>query len=194
MSGDSPPVDRRSNRTRRQVLGGLLAGGAIALAGCLGDDDDARDENDNDDDGDEGVEDDDFSLNGRRLSRGLPVQLFDPDTDQLVTEVHYHVQEEFRHWHRVPVEVPSGGTKTAIAEVVDEDQELIPLGEDEEFRLEMRPTDETPDDRVAVDISGDVVRLYGESPGEARLLVEIVRNDDDEVPWQSPELWVEVVE
>lgn len=181
-------MTRHSPLSRRRVLGGLLAGGSLALAGCLGDESDE----DSDDEGD--AVDPELELNGRTLSSGFPMQLFDPETDQLVGEVHYHSDERYRHWHFMPLEVPDGETTTAIAEVIDEDLEVIPVGEDEQFRLEMYPTDDTPEDRLDVDVSGDVVRVRGLSPGEGYLRAALIRNADDELLWQSPALWVQVVE
>ena len=185
-----PRPNRRPPRPSRRQFLGVLSGGIAGFAGCLGDEDDENGDDGNRDD----AVDPELQLNGYTLSSGFPLQLFDPETGQLLGEVHYHSDEQYRHWHFMPFEVPSGGTKTAIAEVVDDELEVIPVGDDEQFRLELYPTAETPDDLVEVDVSGDVVTVRGHSPGSGGLLADLVRTDDDEVLWQSPELWVEVVE
>lgn len=176
-----------SSTSRRQFLAGVAVG-SYALAGCVGGDDDGAD------DGPEELTEEiqeDRKLNGVVLSSSFPIQLFEGRTDDRVAEVHYH--EEFSHWHFMPFEVPLDGYRPVEARIFDSDQEVIPLGPDERFQLEITRAEETPEELVEIEISqGNLVNFHGTGPGEGDLFFDIL--EDDETVWTSPPFTVAVAE
>ena len=175
--------------SRRQFLTGVAVG-SLTLAGCVGDEDDEGGA----DDGPEAVTEEiqeDRKLNGVVLSSSFPVQLFEGNTEDRVAEVHYH--EEYSHWHFMPFEVPLDGFRPVEARFFDSEREVISLGPDERFQLEITRAQETPAGLVEIEISqGNLVNFHGTEPGDGGLFFEII--EDDVTVWTSPPFTVAVVE
>jgi hypothetical protein len=171
---------------RRQYLTGLTAVGTFALAGCL-----ARNggEEEEEDDGEdyEDVEEE-RQLNGRILRSSFPMQLYEFDTDNRVAEVHYHT--EFSHWHYVALEIPLDDYRPLDVRIYTADDEVLALGEDERFHLQITRTEGTPADLVDLEISGSLVNFHGTTAGEGKLLFHLM--EDDETLWTTPPLTVMV--
>lgn len=194
MNGpDSHPTSRADARgsgrldavrpTRRQLLA-TLAGGTLALAGCLGDDDG--------DDDDSGEIPDDIDpglvLNGLVLDSAFPVQLAEAETDRVLADVHYH--PTFRHWHQLPVSVPEGEWRQLRAVVTDHAGERVPLGPDGDLTIEMEPDADTARDLLDIEIDGEFLNLYGDRRGTGEYDFYLV--DDGERVWEAPALAVRV--
>lgn len=173
-------TDIRSSR--RTLLAGVGAGLA-ALAGCVG----------GDGSGDEPAETTDTveearQLDGETLRSYFPIQLYEPDTDNRVAEVHYH--EDFSHWHFVALDVPLDGYRPLDARVYNADDEVIPLGDDEQFHLEITRTEETPADLLEVEVLGSTLNFHGTTSGTGELLLHLAT--DEKRQWTTPPLTVAV--
>lgn len=181
-----------SPRTRRSVLGTLAATGAVGLAGCLGGDGGGSEESDGTDDGGEDYEDveQQRQLDGVIMRSYFPIQLYEPDTDNRVSEIHYH--EEYSHWHFMPFQIPLGGWRPAEARVYNADDEVIPIGSDERFQLAVSRTEQTPADLLEVEITDSLLNFHGLSEERGELVFHIV--DGDETLWTTPRLTVQVGE
>jgi hypothetical protein len=185
-------TSERRGPTRRRVLA-AVAGGVGALAGCLGDGGDGNDDGgDGSDDGsEEPAEEVDEELvleEGVVLNTAFPVRLFDPDSREVVADVHYH--PEFSHWHRMPLSIPSGQWTRYRVRVVDRNDEQIPLGPDGVLTVEMEAADDTPRDIVDIEVDGADVDLYGRRPGVGDYVFALV-NDGERV-WEGSLLSVSV--
>lgn len=178
--------------TRRR-FGGMLAAGAAVVAGCLVDDGDGPAE------ATETV-DPGLRIDGRALSDAHPIELVRPDVeiegrqatgDEFVVNVHWHGDRESSHWHRAPVEVRRGESRTLRVRFVDDDLEELPLGSDEEYQADLSLTEDSPDGFLGFDLDGDLVTFHGESPDEGEVVFELLQ--DGEPRWEAPPLPVEVV-
>jgi len=182
------PTD--SHHPSRRLLLATLAGGVGVLAGCLDGDDGATDDgSDESDDG--GIPDDvdeGLVLDGIVLNTAFPVRLVDPDTEEVLTDVHYHPSA--RHWHRMPLPIPEGEWTQLRVVVRNHEGEHVPLGPGGELTVEMEPGADTPRDLVDVEIDGDLVGLYGRRPGIGEFNLNLVR--DGERVWEAPGLAVRV--
>lgn len=189
MNGSACDRDGPGGRPveRRRVLAGLTSIGVAALAGCLGDGDDGSEEDDEPDDSLEDVEAE-RRLNGEILRSSFPVELFEAGSDEQVAEIHYHT--EFSHWHFQPLEVPLDGFRTVETRLYNVDDEVIPLGEGEQFHLEITRTQDTPEDLVELEINDGIVNFHGTASGEGELVFHVV--DGDERVWTTPTLTVAV--
>ena len=171
---------------RRRFLAGVATGTAL-LAGCLGSDDTSGDEEPDDGDPPDDV-DDQLVLNGLVLDTAFPLRLVDPETDQVLADVHYHT--DFRHWHNMPLSVPAGERTRLRLLVSDHNGEAIPLGEGGELQAETELTPDTPGDLLDIDTDGEYLELYGNRPGDGGYEIFLLK--DDEVVWETPELVVQV--
>jgi hypothetical protein len=173
--------------TRRRVL--VATGGVAALAGCLGGggtDDDGADDN-----GGEPAEEVDEELRlggGLVLNTAFPVRLADPDTEEVVADVHYH--PEFSHWHRMPLSVPLEQQVRYRVVVTDSESQEIPLGPDGELSIEMEPADDTPGDILDYEVEGPIIDMFGTRPGVGEYVFSLVRNGEQ--VWQGSLLTVRV--
>jgi hypothetical protein len=177
----------RLRPTRRQLLGGVAVG-VTAIAGCVGGDDDGGNENSSDDSSsevDEGLVINDEVV----LNSAFPVRLADPDTEEVVANVHYH-SSEFNHWHRMPLTIPLEAWVRYRVVVVDSEDEAVPLGPDGPLSIELEPAEDTPRDIVTYEIDGDSLDLYGRRPGTGDFVFSLV--DDGERIWQGSLLSIRV--
>lgn len=170
-----------NERSRRQFLAGVTAG-SLALAGCLGGDD-AEESEEVPDDTDPGL-----VLNGTVLNSAFPVQLVNPDTNERLTDVHYH--PDFRHWHAMPLSIPYDEPLTVTVRVEDTNRERVPLGENGEVAVAIEPADDTPNQLVDIEIEGDRVELHGNDVGDGAFEFRLVKGD--EVAWEAPPLLISV--
>lgn len=182
MTGDSDAP----TTNRRRFLAGV--GTAGALAGCLGRGGRGGDGTDDEEPDEQDIEEE-RRLNGEVLRSAFPMQLYEGDSDERVAEIHYHT--EFSHWHFMPFEIPLDGYRPVEVRVYNADDEVIPLGPDEQFQLEITRTEGTPADLLELEITqGSLVNFHGESAGEGEILFHLV--DGDETVWTTPPLTVRV--
>ena len=173
---------------RRQLLT-ALAGGVGALAGCLGDDD--GDDGSDGESGDDGIPDDvdeQLVLNGIVLNTAFPVRLVDPDTEEVLADVHYHPSS--RHWHRMPLSIPEGEWTRFRFVVRNHESDHVPLGPDGELSVEVEPGPDTPRDLLDMEVDGEFLELYGRQPGTGEFDVYLTK--DGERVWDAPVLVVRV--
>jgi hypothetical protein len=164
--------------SRRAFLAGLGGASVAGLAGCTG--------------GGSGEEptatpeevEEARQLGGETLRSYFPIRLYEPDTDNRVAEVHYH--EDFSHWHFVAFEVPLDGYRPVEARVYNADDEVIPLGEDEQFHLEITRTEDTSADLLEVEVLGSTLNFHGTSTGRGKLLFHL--SNGEERVWTTPPL------
>lgn len=178
--GDTP------SRRRRELLAGALSVGSVLIGGCLGDDG-------SEEEPDEEVEpeeiEDERRLDGVVLRSFFPAQLFEPNTDNRVSEIHYH--EESSHWHFMPFEIPLDGFRPVDARFFDRNNDTIPIGPEERLSLEITRTEATPADLLEFEITqGTLVNFHGLTEGDGELLFHLV--EDDEQLYTSPPLRVVV--
>lgn len=172
MSRSSNPLPQF---TRRQFVLGAVVGGGIFVAGCSGS------ENEEPDDDDVNPE---LGINGKALSSSFPLELFDPQSDNLIANVHWH--GDFSHWHFGPLEVPRGDPRSVRVQFNDRDMNAIPIGPDETYQVAVHRTGDTPDDLVEVTARDSVVDIRGLSQGQGGLLFGL--EQDGDVVWISPPL------
>jgi hypothetical protein len=176
---------------RRRLLAGAVGAGAL-LAGCTGTGGDAEADEDEDDDTEtEADVDPGLRLNGTVLNSSFPIQLFDPESGEEVSNVHWH-STEYSHWHFVPLEVPHADVRSVEVVFNNRDLEKIPLGPDQTYQLSVYRTEDTPSELLEIEIDGSIIDLHGASRGEGELLFQIRHGDEDETAWTSPPLLVAV--
>lgn len=172
--------------TRRRLLGTLTSAGVVGLAGCVGGSDDS---------GEEPTPTETIHpklrVGDKALTDVFPVQLVDAQSEDVVGEVHWH-GDEFSHWHFQPLEVPLGGFRNVRANFRDRSREPIPLGEDEQYHLDIKPAEESPSGIVRTEVNGNQITLEGTESGTATLIFHLV--SDGERVWTSPLLEVEVAD
>ena len=192
------------DRTRRNVLvtSGTVA--ALAIAGCLGEDDpgdeggnddDYDDEDDydgNDDDNDEtedhdSEDEEDFDHLGV-ADEGFVILDRAHDPHEEAAYIHGD------HWHGSFPSVPVGDNVSLGASVELEDGEDLELGDEYELRVEV--PDDAPEGIVEIDeeehFHGDHVHVYGEEVGITEVVFLIWH--DDHADYRSPPIDVQVVD
>lgn len=186
------PSGRHSKRHaagigRRAFLASIVATGAPSLAGCVG-----GDGGTGGDDGDDGSTPppDELDIGGRYLDPGFPLRVYEPNSDQLVTEYQYH--EGGSHWHFQPLEIPLEASRSMEARFFDQDLNRVAVGPDAEYYLAVRPSEETPADLLDIEVSGDLVTMSGSASGEGDVLFELYRSEDDALVWAPKSLSVTV--
>jgi hypothetical protein len=159
------------------VLAGV--GGLVALAGCLGD---GGGDNGGNGGEDGRAVDEELRLgDGIVLNTAFPVRLADPDTGEVVADVHYH--PDFSHWHRMPLSVPTEQEIRYRVVVTNSEGEEVPLGPDGDLTVGMEPADGTPRDLVDYEIDGAAIDVYGIRPGVGDYVFSLV-NEGERV-WQG---------
>ncbi len=180
--------DRQSPATNRRQLLAALGGVSLALAGCVGGDDGDGGEQGGDasDDG-EDLSDvpEELRLDGVALSSVFPVELFDPDTEEKLSDIHYHSNDDFQHWHQAPLEIPAGEQTRIAVRVNSHDGGTVPLGEDGQLQVELEATDGTSGGFLDIEVNSGVVSLHGDDPGRGLYLVHLIRNG--ERAWTAPD-------
>lgn len=169
-------------RTRRRFLGGLAVGLPATVAGCLGsgggeDEAPARSENPGE-----------LQLAERSLNSNFPLELREPDTEDIVSRVQYH--PEYSHWHRSPLELPRGEWQRLQVTFLDQGREPIPVGDGERYRVALARSEGTPANLVEYEISGDQLRIRGTETGGGNLFFRLLEGET--VQWTTPGLSIRV--
>jgi hypothetical protein len=184
MTGQQP----EHRASRRTLLASLLTAGISGLAGCVGGSDDEQADDDGGDSEDNTEVDEQLQLDGVSLDDTFPIRLYEPNSDNRVAEIHYH--SERSEWHFQPFEVPLDGWRPVEARVFDSNFDEIPVGEDQQFTLNVTRTEETPADLLKVQIDGTLINFNGNTAGDGEVVLELV--DDGETVYTAPPLAVSV--
>lgn len=184
MTGQQP----EHTTSRRTLLGSLLTAGISGLAGCVGGSDDEQPDDDGGDSEDNTEVDEQLQLDGVSLDDTFPIRLYEPNSDNRVAEIHYH--SERSEWHFQPFEVPLDGWRPVEARVFDSNFDEIPVGEDQQFTLDISRTEQTPADLLRVQIDGTLVNFNGNTEGDGEVVLELV--DGGETVYTAPPLAVSV--
>ena len=176
------PIPSQSRLTRRGFAAAILGAGIAGAAGCL-----EAEEPDPDDAGGDDV-DPDLRINDTALDSSFPLELLDPDSEQMIANVHWH--DEFSHWHFGPLEVPYDRTRPVQARFNDRDYDPIPLGPDETYQLGVFRTEDTSADLLEVSVERAITEIAGVSRGEGALVFQL--ESADTAVWISPPLHVAV--
>jgi hypothetical protein len=174
--------------SRRRLLGGCLSGCALALAGCTGDNAGNGDGNDGDDGPTGG--DPNLQAGDRYLNSSFPMEVYDPGTDDRLTQIHWHGELSNSHWHQQPLAVPLGRWRAYEMRPLDQSGSTIRLGEDQPLQLAMTRSEETPADLLQHEISGNAIDIRGQNSGNGQYAFRLL--DGDTVEWRSPLLLVNV--
>jgi len=174
--------ERTERRTRRALLGSLLAVGA---AGCVGGSDDETPDEDTDE---RDTVDEQLRLDGVTLDDTFPIRLYEPNTDNRVAEIHYH--SNISEWHFQPFQVPLDGWRPVQARVFDIDFERISVGADQQFTLDIARTEDTPADLLSVQIDGSLLNFNGKSEDNGEVVIQLV--EEGKAVYTAPPLTVEV--
>ncbi|RQG90242.1 zinc ABC transporter substrate-binding protein [Natrarchaeobius halalkaliphilus] len=87
------------------------------------------------------------------------------------------------HWHGSLPPIPLDGYATVEGVFEDGDERVLPLGEDEQFRIDARIVDGANEDVVEITSRGDRVELHGLETGRTRIVFELV--GDGDVVWDT---------
>lgn len=173
---------------RRTVLRGLAAAGVAGLAGCVGGGSGSDDGNGADES--EATPPEELRLDDRSLWSSFPLYLKESDSGETIGEVQWH--ESGSHWHFSPLEVPLDGWRNLRVEFLDTEQNVIPVGDDEQYQVAVKRTEATPADLVETEVASDVLTIGGTATGEGALVVQLVEGET--VHWTAPPLDVVVSE
>ncbi len=88
------------------------------------------------------------------------------------------------HWHSGVPDVPVGGEIVVAGVFEDADGNVLPLGTDEQFQLDVSYVDEESN-ALEFESRGDQVVLSGAEESQTRIVFELVAND--EVVWDTSE-------
>lgn len=179
-----------SERGRRAFLAGILAIGTAALAGCVGGGSGGDEDSDGDDGDDQEPPPEELDIGDRHLDPGFPLRVYEPNSDELVTEYQFH--EGGSHWHFQPLQIPLNESRTVEVRLIDQDLNRVPIGPEEDYYLAVRPSEETPPDLFDVQVSGDLVTFDGASSGTGAVLFELYRAEDDALVWAPKSIEVTV--
>jgi hypothetical protein len=178
---------------RRTVLRGLATAGVAGLAGCVGggsgSDDDGEGGN-GDEEGPLADAPEELRLDGRALWSSFPLYLIDSGSGETLGEAQWH--ESGSHWHFGPLEVPLDGYLNLRVEFMDHNEEVIPIGEDEQYQVGIKRTEDTPADLLELEVADDIVTVGGTATGEGQLVFQL--QEGDTVHWTAPPLDVVVSE
>lgn len=171
--------------SRRQLLGTLLSGGTLALAGC------ANNAGTGDQpDGDSGPDEDSPRVGDIFLSSSFPMEMYDPETDERLVQIHWHGQRSNSHWHQQPLGVPLDRWETYEMRTLDQNGDVVQLGDGQPLQLAMVPTAQTPTDLLEHEISGIDVEIQGLNPGDGEYVFRLL--SDGQTEWESPVLQISV--
>jgi len=196
MSSEEPTL------SRRKVLLTSAPIGALALAGCLGGDDDDDEAGSGDDDAGDDYDDDHDDDNGDDHDHDDDHDdVADEEFDELgieeftVLDRAHDPHEEVAyvhgdHWHGSLPEIPHGDNVSLGADIEDEDGDTFEL--DGEFELRVALAPDEPDDVVSFDYHGDHVHIIGEQEGVVDIVFQIYH--DDHADYQSAPITAQVVD
>jgi len=166
-----------TNTTRRALLGMTGSAGVIALAGCIGGDDESDDSADGDD-----AAGDDSGADGEdeETLEIVEYQLIDRDEDADGPYVHDD------HWDNGPLEVPGQELDYASvgAHIEDADGNEIELGD--EYEMNAHVVEGAPE-TVDIDTHGDHIHVISQGESGPTELVFTLEHEGETV-FESPEL------
>jgi hypothetical protein len=171
--------------SRRNLLGGCLSGCALALAGCTTDSGEPDDTADDDSEQSPALQ-----VGEQFLNSSFPMEIYDPETDNRLVQIHWHGKLSNSHWHQQPLSVPLNRWQSYEMRALDSAGDTIQLGEDQPLQLAMVRTEETPEDRLAHEISGNLIDMRGQDSGNGQYVFRI--RSSEGVEWESPLLLVSV--
>ncbi|OIB57895.1 metal ABC transporter solute-binding protein, Zn/Mn family [Natrialba sp. SSL1] len=87
------------------------------------------------------------------------------------------------HWHGGLPEIPVDDYATVDGVFTDDEGRVLPLGEDDPFRIDARVTEGAADDVVEIESQGDHIVFHGLETGRTRVVFELVA--DGEVIWDT---------
>ncbi|WP_336327768.1 hypothetical protein [Halovenus sp. HT40] len=166
-------------QSRRTVLGSCLSAIAFGVAGCVGDSEETDDEPDERGEGPETLQ-----AGNRVLNSSFPMEVYDPETDTRLVQIHWHGQRSNSHWHQQPLDVPLDRWETYEMRALDRDGEIIQLGEQQPLQLVMVRTEETPEDLLEKEIDGNMIDIRGRNPGRGEYSFRLVSGN--QIEWESP--------
>lgn len=146
------------------------------MAGCLSDDADT----DLDDTGRQGP-----MMGDVELSSSFPIALYDAEHDDLVADLHHHEQADHSHWHRIPLVVEAGTTRSVRIEIQDAYENELSIRD--ELAIDVAVTDS---ETLHASITVDQLNLTGRVAGETLLTFTL---GHDTGSWTTPPLAVEVI-
>lgn len=171
--------------SRRQLLGGLLSGCMPALAGC-GSDNGTADEPESDSEPDE----DSPQVGDIFLNASFPMEIYNPEANTRLAQIHWHGRLSNSHWHQGPLSVPLDRWESYEMRALDQNREALALGENQQFQLDLARSEETPDDLLEYEISGQNIDIRGLKPGDGQYVFRLISGD--QIEWESPLLQISV--
>jgi hypothetical protein len=171
--------------SRRQVLGAILSGSTLAVAGCASGDGST----DGPDDSSE-PDEDSPQVGDIFLSSSFPMEIYDPETETRLAQIHWHGQLSNSHWHQQPLGVPLDQWESYEMGVLDQDGAVVSLGEGERIQLAMARTEKTPADLLEHEVSGSNVDIRGLNSGDGQYTFRLLSGGSLE--WESPPLQISV--
>lgn len=152
--------------SRRRFGIGIATASIALVSGCIGEDDH-----------------DDHSHEHGRVS---DLTIIDRSVDEIVADYH-------GHWHGTLPSIPLGEHVSLGATFEDDDGNVLPLGEHEEYQFGAVVADGANDEPINIVLHGDHVHLQGEATGVTAVAFQLLH--DGEVEWEASEsIGVEVVE
>lgn len=184
--------------TRRRLLrAGSALAGVGSIAGCLEAPGTGHSRDDQADETESDAHDPELEINGRVLSSAFPIELVEPKFeatsgfggDARIAYVHWHGREH-SHWHRSPLEIAVGETRSGRTRFLEDGAEEISIDADATFSQDVYPTEAESDGRVTTTVDGAFVDIEADSSGDCELVFELLV--EGESRWRSPPLTVEV--
>lgn len=172
--------------SRRQILGGCLSAGTLALAGCTGGSDGTGDEPDEE----TGEGSEALRVGDRVLNSSFPMEIYDPGADTRLAQIHWHGQLSNSHWHQQPLDVPLDRWEAYEMRALDRDGNAMQLGDEHPLQLAMVRTEETPEDLLEHEIAGRNIDIRGLKPGDGQYVFRLLSGD--QIEWESPLLQISV--
>ena len=172
-------------QSRRTVLGSALSAVAFGVAGCVGGPEETDDEPEDRGEGPETLQ-----AGDRVLNSSFPMEVYDPETDTRLVQIHWHGQLSNSHWHQQPLDVPLDRWETYEMRALDRDGEIIQLGEQQPLQLVMVRTEETPEEHLEQEIYGNTIEIRGRERGRGVYVFRLVSGD--QIEWESPLLQLRV--
>ncbi|NUB93615.1 hypothetical protein HT576_21775 [Haloterrigena sp. SYSU A121-1] len=113
-------------------------------------------------------------------------EIVDRETDSVVADLHGD------HWHGNLPEIPVDSHLSLGAIAEDSDGEEIPIGENEEYRLNATIAESGQEGIITVDSHGDHLHMSGEGVGSTDVVFQLWHGDH--VDWESPPIAADVIE
>lgn len=170
---------------RRTVLGSCLSAAAFGVAGCVGGQEEVDDEPEDRGEGPEALQ-----VGDRVLNSSFPMEVYDPETDTRLVQIHWHGKLSNSHWHQQPLDVPLDRWESYEMRALDRDGEIIQLGEQQPLQLVLVRTEETPEDLLEAEIDGNMIEIRGRELGRGEYVFRLISGE--QIEWESPLLQLRV--